>query len=150
MTNEEMTTSPVTPRAKKTTPKVITQFWGTGRRKTARARVRLRPGTGTITVNGRSVEDYFQTDRDRTEAVRPLKVTEMGEQFDVVVDCQGGGLTGQAGAMLLGLARALHAADGEVEPLLRAEGLLTRDSRMRERKKYGQKGARASFQFSKR
>jgi small subunit ribosomal protein S9 len=149
---EEMTTSPVSAKPKKkSAPKSApTHFWGTGRRKTSHARVRVLPGTGKVSVNGRAIEDYFLSKRDLNAALKPLEVTELGDRYDVVVDCHGGGLTGQAGAMLLGLARALWAADESVESRLREEGLLTRDSRMRERKKYGQKGARASFQFSKR
>ncbi len=152
MSAEEMTTTPVSPKPKKKTASkpAPTHFWGTGRRKTAHARVRVLPGAGKVSVNGRAIEDYFLSKRDLNTALKPLKITGLGDRFDVVVDCEGGGLTGQSGAVLLGLARALWAADPTIEPALREEGLLTRDSRMRERKKYGQKGARASFQFSKR
>jgi small subunit ribosomal protein S9 len=130
-----------------TTP---THFLATGRRKTAVARVRLLPGSGKITVNGRPFEHYFVTEMLRTVAVRPLTLTETASRFDVVVNLAGGGPTGQAGALRHGLARALIRADASLRAPLKADGLLTRDPRMRERKKYGQPGARKRFQYSKR
>jgi small subunit ribosomal protein S9 len=122
----------------------------TGRRKSSVARVRLVPGTGMILVNARPFEEYFPRETGRQLAVRPLDVTETRGRFDVHINVQGGGITGQAGAVSLGIARALKAADPELKPLLSKEGLLTRDARMPERKKYGQPGARKRFQFSKR
>ena len=125
-------------------------FWGTGRRKTAVARVRLRAGNGQFEVNKRPLERYFTEERDRLDAVAPLKATEMFGKIDVFVNVHGGGATGQAGAVMLGVARALKSANPQYDSALRAGGYLTRDSRMRERKKYGRRGARRSFQFSKR
>lgn len=124
--------------------------WGVGRRKTAVARVRICPGTGKIEVNGRTINDHFTTERDRKAIFGPLEVTNTGGKMDVFVNASGGGLTGQAGALILGLARALAKYDPSLEPALRNQGFLTRDSRMKERKKYGQRGARRRFQFSKR
>ncbi len=125
-------------------------FRGTGRRKTSVASVRLAPGNGKITVNGRTLENYFPTDNLRGLVTRPLQLTETIEKFDVRVNVKGGGPTGQAGAVRHGIARALLEADINLRPTLKADGLLTRDSRMKERKKYGQPGARKRFQFSKR
>lgn len=125
-------------------------FWGTGRRKTAVARVRIKPGSGKFEVNKRAVEAYFTEDRDRSDVVAPLKATSTLGKVDVFVNVAGGGLTGQAGAIVLGLARALKRANPEYDDALRAGGYLTRDSRQVERKKYGRAGARRSFQFSKR
>jgi small subunit ribosomal protein S9 len=125
-------------------------FWGTGRRKTAVARVRLRAGTGKFEVNKQPLEKFFTEDRDRMDAVAPLRATETFGKVDVFVNVLGGGITGQSGAILLGVARALKLANVQYEPALRAGGFLTRDSRMKERKKYGRRGARRSFQFSKR
>ncbi|MCC7375031.1 MAG: 30S ribosomal protein S9 [Verrucomicrobiales bacterium] len=122
----------------------------TGRRKTATARVRIVAGSGKVSVNGRALEAYFPTDALRTLALRPLAATESVTKFDVRASVNGGGPIGQAGAVSLGLARALLEADANVKGTLRTEGLLTRDPRMRERKKYGQPGARKRFQFSKR
>lgn len=122
----------------------------TGRRKTATARVRIATGSGKIVVNGRAFETYFPTDSLRTLASRPLAATDALSRYDVRINVNGGGPIGQAGAVSLGLARALLEADVNSKALLRAEGLLTRDPRMRERKKYGQPGARKRFQFSKR
>jgi small subunit ribosomal protein S9 len=130
-----------------TTP---SHFLGTGRRKTAVARVRLFPGSGKITVNGRSFENYFVTDMLRMVAMRPLTLTELASKFDAQVNLTGGGPSGQAGAVRHGLARALIRADANLRPVLKADGLLTRDPREKERKKYGQPGARKRFQFSKR
>lgn len=126
------------------------EYLATGRRKTATARVRLATGSGKVTINGRACETYFPTDALRTLALRPLAATEAATRWDVRVSVNGGGPIGQAGAVSLGLARALLEADSNVKATLRAEGLLTRDPRMRERKKYGQPGARKRFQFSKR
>ena len=122
----------------------------TGRRKTSIARVRLLPGSGMVKVNGRDFAQYFPRETGRRLAIRPLQVTEMLGKYDVVATVTGGGLTGQAGAVSLGLARALLAMEPETKAVLAKEGLLTRDPRMRERKKYGQPGARKRFQFSKR
>jgi len=128
----------------------LTQYRGTGRRKTAVARVRLLPGGGKILVNGRAFEEYFPLDALRVHATQPLVTTGLAEKFDVRVNVTGGGLSGQAGAIRLGLARALLQADATLRPTLRAGGLLTRDARKKERKKYGQPGARKRFQYSKR
>ena len=124
--------------------------WGVGRRKTAVARVRIAPGTGKIEVNGKTINDHFTTETDRKRIFGPLEVTNTGGKMDVWVNATGGGLTGQAGAVVLGLARALAKYDNSLEPALRNHGFLTRDSRMKERKKSGQRGARRRFQFSKR
>jgi small subunit ribosomal protein S9 len=126
------------------------QHLGTGRRKTAVARVRLASGTGKILVNGRPFENYFPAESLRTVATQPLAVTGTAGKFDAQISVAGGGPNGQAGAVRHGLARALLTVDANLRPLLKAEGLLTRDSRMRERKKYGQPGARKRFQYSKR
>ena len=127
-----------------------TQFYGTGRRKTSTARVFLRPGTGTITVNEKPVEVAFPTETLRLVIRHPLVTTATTEQFNVVATTAGGGVAGQAGALRLGIARALLEFNAELRSPLRKEGLLTRDPRGKERKKYGQKGARKRFQFSKR
>lgn len=127
-----------------------TTVLATGRRKNAVARVRVLPGTGNIRVNNRGFEEYFPRETVRMVAVRPLEVTETLGKYDVVANCHGGGLSGQAGALSLGLARALKEMDPETKAALSKEGLLTRDPRMTERKKYGQPGARKRFQFSKR
>lgn len=126
------------------------QHLGTGRRKTAVARVRLANGTGKIVVNGRTFETYFPLESQRMAAAQPLTVTGSTGKFDAQVSVDGGGLNGQASAVSLGIARALLTVDINLRPILKAEGLLTRDSRMRERKKYGQPGARKRFQYSKR
>jgi small subunit ribosomal protein S9 len=126
------------------------QYYGTGRRKTSAARVFLRPGTGTITVNHRDFDRYFTTDALRTQVRRPLQLTETGERFDVLATVAGGGGTGQAGAVRLGIARALVEFNTELRRQLKKDGLLTSDSRVKERKKYGLAGARKRFQFSKR
>jgi small subunit ribosomal protein S9 len=125
-------------------------IWGVGRRKTACARVRIAPGSGKIEINGRSLNDYLTAERDRKAIFGPLEVTNMGGKLDVFVNANGGGLTSQAGAIVLGLARALSKYDKAFETGLRGADYLTRDSRMKERKKYGQRGARRRFQFSKR
>ncbi len=126
------------------------QYYGTGRRKSSVARVYLRPGSGQVTVNKRSLEQYFGREVLRKIALQPLELTEMGEQFDIYINVHGGGLSGQAGAVRHGISRALLAADEELRPPLKKAGMLTRDSRKVERKKYGQPGARKRYQFSKR
>jgi len=126
------------------------EFLGTGRRKTAIARVRLATGTGKITVNGRPFENYFPVDTLRATASQPLALTGTAQKIDVRINVTGGGPNGQAGAVRHGIARALIRFDANLRPQLKADGLLTRDPRMRERKKYGQPGARKRFQFSKR
>jgi small subunit ribosomal protein S9 len=123
---------------------------GTGRRKTAVARVRLATGTGKILINGRAFENYFPVESLRMVATQPLTVTGTAGKFDAQISVHGGGPNGQAGAVRHGIARALLTVDSNLRPLLKAEGLLTRDPRMRERKKYGQPGARKRFQYSKR
>ncbi|MBP8912001.1 MAG: 30S ribosomal protein S9 [Phycisphaerae bacterium] len=125
-------------------------WWGTGRRKTSVARVRIRPGTGKLVINKRDFETYFTKDQDRKAVLAPLKAVNGEKAFDVFVNVKGGGTTGQAGATLLGVARALKTYDENYLPALRDNGLLTRDPRMVERKKPGQAGARRRFQFSKR
>jgi small subunit ribosomal protein S9 len=127
-----------------------TEYLGTGRRKTAVARVRLAPGSGKFVVNGRTMEAYFVVDSQRLLVMQPLVATETGPKFDIRVNVKGGGPTGQAGAVRHGIARALLEADISLRPTLKSHGYLTRDSRMRERKKYGQPGARKRFQYSKR
>ncbi len=125
-------------------------FQGTGRRKTAVARIRIVPGTGKVTVNRRSLEEYFPVITTRQEALRPLAETKSEGKFDIFVNVHGGGKSGQAGAVSLGISRALLEFDSTLRPTLRQADLLTRDPRMVERKKYGQKKARKRFQFSKR
>ncbi|MBE3098519.1 MAG: 30S ribosomal protein S9 [Planctomycetes bacterium] len=125
-------------------------MWGTGRRKSAVARVRLLPGSGKILVNDREVDAYFTEDKDRQSVRSPLVATKQMTTYDIFVRAEGGGTTGQADAVKLGIARALKKADLSLEQALRAGGFMTRDPRMKERKKYGQKGARKRFQFSKR
>jgi small subunit ribosomal protein S9 len=126
------------------------EFLGTGRRKTAIARVRLAPGGGKITVNGRAFEVYFPLDTLRATVSQPLTITSTADKLDVRVNVTGGGPNGQAGAVRHGISRALLKFDATLRPALKAEGFLTRDPRERERKKYGQPGARKRFQFSKR
>ena len=126
------------------------QNYGTGRRKSAVARVRLLPGKGEITVNGKKLEDYFGLELVKREVRRPLVITGTEGKFDVVAKVQGGGTTGQAGALRHGISRALVQADAELRPVLKKAGFLTRDPRMKERKKYGLKKARKASQFSKR
>ncbi len=127
-----------------------TWFHGTGRRKEAVARVFVRPGAGKFTVNGRPVEQYFPNFAWKHDATEPLKFTNTADQVDVMATAKGGGPGGQAGAVRMGLSRALARFNAELRPALRKNGFLTRDSRMKERKKYGQKGARKKFQFTKR
>ena len=131
-------------------PAKLVQQLGTGRRKTATARVFLRPGKGQITVNHRSFENYFVNESARAYVRQPLLAAEMADRFDILILADGGGVTGQAGAARLGIARALIEFNTELRPKLKQLGLLTRDARAHERKKYGQKGARKRFQFSKR
>ncbi len=128
----------------------ISEFLGTGRRKTAVARVRIASGTGKIMVNGRELENYFPTESLRMVVNQPLVVTALTGKYDIRVNVQGGGPFGQAGAVRHGIARALLEVDLNLRPVLKADGLLTRDPRKRERKKYGQPGARKRFQYSKR
>ena len=128
----------------------ITEHLGTGRRKTAVASVRLAPGTGKITINRRPLANYFALETLRNTAQLPLVITGTAEKVDVRVNVKGGGPAGQAGAVRHGISRALLEFDATLRPALKAEGFLTRDSRMKERKKYGQPGARKRFQFSKR
>ncbi len=125
-------------------------YWGTGRRKTSVARVRIKSGSGKFMVNKKEVDTYFCADRLRSDAIAPLAATKNIGKYDVFVNVKGGGATGQAGAVMLGLARALVTANVEFEPALRDGGYLTRDDRKVERKKPGQPGARKRFQFSKR
>jgi small subunit ribosomal protein S9 len=126
------------------------EFYATGRRKTSTARVFLRPGSGAITVNHRPFEGFFPTDSLRTQVRRPLQLTETGDKFDVLATVAGGGVNGQAGAIRLGISRALVEFNAELRKALKKDGLLTSDSRVKERKKYGLAGARKRFQFSKR
>ncbi len=128
----------------------LVQHLGTGRRKRAVARVFLRPGSGKITVNGRGFEDYFPSDASRAIVKQPLLATETADKFDIMINTDGGGPSGQAGAAKLGIARALLDFNVELRAKLKELGFLTRDARQHERKKYGQKGARKRFQFSKR
>jgi small subunit ribosomal protein S9 len=128
----------------------LVQYYGTGRRKSAIARVFLRPGTGEFKINNRKHEEYFVTEEQRVSAKRSLVLTEMLSTFDVVATVKGGGVSAQADAVKMGAARALVVFNPELRKLLKSEDLLTRDARQKERKKYGQKGARARFQFSKR
>jgi small subunit ribosomal protein S9 len=127
-----------------------TYVWGTGRRKTAVARVRIREGTGQFLVNGREVDNYFEVENQRNDVRAPLKATEMSGRIDVFVNIKGSGKNSQSGAVVMGLARALKEYRSDLEATLRDGGFLTRDAREVERKKYGHKKARKSFQFSKR
>ena len=128
----------------------LVQYYGTGRRKSAIARVFLRPGTGNWKVNDKGFDEYFVTEQQRVSAKRSLAVAELASSFDVVVTVSSGGVASQADAVKMGTARALIEFNPELRKALKAEGLLTRDARVKERKKYGQKGARKRFQFSKR
>jgi small subunit ribosomal protein S9 len=125
-------------------------YSATGRRKTSIAQVRLSPGSGKIVINGRPYEEYFTVVAQQSAVLKPLEVAKTGNVYDIAVNARGGGIAGQAGATSLGIARALLQATPELRAPLKAEGLLTRDSRMKERKKPGQPGARKRFQFSKR
>lgn len=126
------------------------QYYGTGRRKTSTARVFLRPGTGTLSVNQRAFDEFFPTEALRTQIRRPLLLTETADKFNILATVAGGGVSGQAGALKLGIARALVVYNAELRKQLKEEGFLTRDARAKERKKYGMAGARKRFQFSKR
>ena len=126
------------------------QYYGTGRRKTSVARVRLIPGEGRVIINGRDMDDYFGLETLKVKVRQPLELTETLGKFDVVANVKGGGYSGQAGAIRHGIARALLKADENLRPVLKKAGFLTRDPRMKERKKYGLKGARRAPQFSKR
>jgi len=128
----------------------LVQYYGTGRRKSSIARVFLRPGSGKFTVNDREFDKYFVTDAQRVSAKAPLVSSETGTTFDVVATVHGGGVNGQSDAVKMGIARALLEFNVELRKKLKSEGLLSRDARGKERKKYGQKGARKRFQFSKR
>lgn len=125
-------------------------IWGLGRRKTSVARVRIAPGNGLVLINDRKVEEYFPVDRLQKMARKPLEVTDTAARFDVFINVDGGGMTGQVGACMLGISRALVKAEPAAEAVLRRHGLMTRDSRMVERKKYGLRKARRGCQFSKR
>jgi small subunit ribosomal protein S9 len=126
------------------------QYYGTGRRKTSTARVFLRPGTGAVSINQRAFETFFPTEALRTQIRQPLLLTENADKFDILATVAGGGVSGQAGALRLGIALALVEYNNELRKRLKDEGLLTRDARAKERKKYGMAGARKRFQFSKR
>lgn len=126
------------------------QYYGTGRRKSSVARIFLRPGTGNFKVNGKAFDEYFVTDAQRIKAKQPLVLTETAATFDIIANVSGGGVDGQSGAVRMGISRALLEFNAELRGKLKAEGFLTRDARQKERKKYGQKGARKRFQFSKR
>ncbi len=126
------------------------QYYGTGRRKKSVARVRLVPGSGVVTINKRDIDDYFGLETLKVVVKQPLELTKTADKFDVLVNVQGGGFTGQAGAIRHGIARALLEVDEEYRAVLKAAGFLTRDPRMKERKKYGLKAARRAPQFSKR
>ena len=126
------------------------QFYGTGKRKPSVARVWMRPGNGQMTVNKKPVEQYLVRESDRLLTMEPLKITDMADKFDIYVNVKGGGISGQAGAIRHGISRALILADPKLRDSVKKEGFLTRDSRMKERKKYGQPGARKRFQYSKR
>jgi small subunit ribosomal protein S9 len=128
----------------------LVQYYGTGRRKSAVPRVFLRPGSGGFTVNGKAFDVYFVTEQQRVSAKRPLVLIETTANFDVLTTVRGGGVSAQADAVKLGITRALMVFNVELRKTLKADGLVTRDARIKERKKYGQKGARARFQFSKR
>ena len=128
----------------------VQSYYGTGRRKSSVARVRVYPGSGKVTINGRDMDDYFGLETLKLIVRQPLVLTETGEQFDIVANVNGGGVTGQAGAIRHGLSRALLVFNPELRPILKKAGFLTRDPRMKERKKYGLKAARRAPQFSKR
>ncbi|MBU0717382.1 MAG: 30S ribosomal protein S9 [Planctomycetes bacterium] len=147
--SDEVVAPLVVPQKKKGT--VVNPYvWGTGRRKRAVARVRIRPGAGEFLINKREVDTFFCTGPDRASVRRPLEVIDVAKSYDVFVNVHGGGTTGQAGAVMLGLARALVKSNPDNEPKLREYNLLSRDPRKVERKKYGRRGARRRFQFSKR
>ncbi len=151
-TAADQTSIPARPQRPAASPSVQGRryTWGTGRRKTSVARVRIAEGKGEMKVNGREVNNYFSEEKDRSAVVAPLKTVDLLGKFDVFANVEGGGYTGQAGAVRMGLARALLKLMPERLEALREGGHMTRDSRMKERKKYGRRGARRSFQFSKR
>jgi small subunit ribosomal protein S9 len=148
-TSAAPTTAPASTAPEGKQPKP-TYIWGVGRRKSSVARVRIAPGSGKIEINGRTLNDYLTAERDRKAIFGPLEVTNVAGKMDVLVNTDGGGASGQTGAIVMGLGRALVRFDQTLEKSLRDAGFLTRDSRMKERKKYGQRGARRKFQFSKR
>lgn len=151
MADEVIGQSEVAPAAKPARVKKPSPYvWGTGRRKSAVARVRIKSGTGQILINKRPMEEFFKLDRDRNAVRLPFITANITGAYDMWANVDGGGTTGQADAVMLGLARALAKIAPELAPALRDRGLMTRDARMKERKKYGQKGARKRFQFSKR
>lgn len=147
-TQQNVVSTPAEAPAASSGPK--TYIWGTGRRKTSTARVRIAPGSGKITINNRELNDYFSREPDRKAIFGPLEAANIAGKLDIWVNANGGGTTGQSGAIVMGLARAIVKYDPSTEAALRNNGYLTRDSRMKERKKYGQRGARRRFQFSKR
>jgi len=150
-TTETPTATETAPTEAPAAPKVKPVYiWGIGRRKSAVARVRIALGSGKIEINGRTLNEYFTNERDRKSIFGPLEVTNTGGKMDVLVNTSGGGPSGQTGSIVMGLGRALAKFDQTLEVTLRKAGFLTRDSRMKERKKYGQRGARRRFQFSKR
>jgi small subunit ribosomal protein S9 len=126
------------------------EFYATGKRKEAIARTWLRPGTGQININGRPIDRYFSRETAKMVVLQPLELTDNMGKFDILVNVDGGGLSGQAGAIKHGISKALLVYDPQLRPLLKKAGFITRDSRVKERKKYGQKGARARYQYSKR
>lgn len=128
----------------------VVNYWGTGRRKNAVARVLLRAGSGKLTVNNREIDDYFPRYIWKTQAIEPLRVAGVESKVDIMINAHGGGLTGQSGAIRMGIARAILKLNPDARPVLKKAGMLCRDSRMVERKKFGQKGARGKRQFSKR
>ena len=142
--------TPAPQQSKKNVPDKGGFFWGTGRRKDAVARIRVKPGSGTLQINKRKLDEYFTQAQDRNSVLAPLKTTDTEKSLDVFANVSGGGTSGQAGAVMLGIARALKNYDENLAHTLRDHGYLTRDGRMVERKKPGQKGARKKFQFSKR
>ena len=152
MSDTPKTENPAAAPAPVVKPKPDTKgyIWGTGRRKTSVARVRIKPGTGAFTVNGKELKQYFTIERQQVLAISPLVATNTRNKLDVFVNVNGGGPFGQAGAVVMGIARALLKMDGSHINALRPGGFLTRDAREVERKKYGRAGARRSFQFSKR
>ena len=150
LTAEQAPAPQIRPLAEPAKPDAGGYVWGTGRRKTAVARVRIKPGTGQFLVKGKPVDQFFSEPQHQAQCLAPLKATGMEGKLDIFVTTTGGGITGQAGAVMLGLARALKGYDPTLEQALRDENYLTRDPREVERKKYGQAGARRRFQFSKR
>ncbi|MEM1354942.1 MAG: 30S ribosomal protein S9 [Planctomycetota bacterium] len=150
LTAEEAPAEQTRPLAEPAKPDAGGYVWGTGRRKTSVARVRIKPGEGKFLIKGKKINNFFSEPQHQAQCLAPLKATGMEGKLDIYVNTHGGGITGQAGAVMLGLARALKGYDPTLEQALRDEGYLTRDPREVERKKYGQRGARRRFQFSKR